>query len=311
MASVKSQTKSDVSMIASTRSSLHNILHKNPYHYLEDMDVEMDLGTDMFPDMLFDSKERMRHLEGEDTNNSSTRLSLTDITDPVQMKPYDRQKIKHNVQQDFKESFKQKNELKYNILCVTGAGGGDSGPGCLYTFLTRYTKYKKFSDVEVMDTNIPNRTLDKMIEKFINTVINMYTKSHLPFVFIGWSMGASIIIQAIERHTWLQELTKSIILISPQTHNTTEIKNFNFNYELMVIHGDNDSVLSYACGQRLFSIATTSNKYLIFIKGGDHTMFNVKHSRALIDIVVDYLNGIFYGSKRSRLFMMKYGSYYV
>lgn len=81
---------------------------------------------------------------------------------------------------------------------------------------------------------IPQKTMNNLVNEFMNSVTHAYINTNVPFVFIGWSMGAAIIIQALIQNNWLQAITKSVILIAHQTDNKIEIKNLNFKYELII-----------------------------------------------------------------------------
>lgn len=106
-------------------------------------------------------------------------------------------------------------------------------------------------------------------------------------------MGSATIVQAIKHMHSLHNRIHHIILIAPQTKDATDIKNFNFDFNLLIIHGDDDKTLSLKCGKTLFNIVSTTKKYMIIIKGADHCMFDTIYSRLLIDVTYDYLNNIF------------------
>ena len=51
----------------------------------------------------------------------------------------------------------------------------------------------------------------------------------------------------------------------------------NYNGPLLVIHGNADSIIPFAAGQRVFEAAATSQKTFAVLEGADHNDMHARH----------------------------------
>jgi len=191
-----------------------------------------------------------------------------------------------------------------NIIMVSGSGGGIYGPGFLYNYIANTVNS---SNIYTIDAPSPINNAISKLNKLIKKISN---ENNLPYCFIGWSMGSATIVQSIKMNFHIHNRINTIIFIAPQTSKAIEISEFEFDFELLIIHGTNDNVINTRSGKHIYNIVPTKKKYLICINGADHCMFSEKFSKLLIDIVFDFFNKIIF-NKMSNIQNLPFGIYYV
>lgn len=128
------------------------------------------------------------------------------------------------------------------LICISGSGGGNSGPNGLYNFLQTYLTKHDFRVLQ-FDT-LPNGVepnVNKLI-KLILTHFNVYKDIYL----MGWSMGGAV---AINVAYYINHVNgdlspakiKGVVLLATQE---AEMNNINFlDIPILFIHGKEDHAL--------------------------------------------------------------------
>ena len=137
--------------------------------------------------------------------------------------------------------------MRNAIYTICGSGGGYEGPMSSYLYLFENIKN---IDIHLIDTEpgIISVNVARMMLK-IKKDLDKYNNIYL----IGWSKGSATVTQvAYFVNTFLKkDYVKGIIYLAPQGAEMKLIA--ELNCKIALIHGKNDTVLSYTISERLYN----------------------------------------------------------
>ena len=134
------------------------------------------------------------------------------------------------------------------VIWVSGASGGFDGPA--------RKMYSIISDALVpnitslrLNYRIPGN-LTECVMDTLAAVSFMVGIGHTDLVLVGHSFGAAVVIQAAQ----FSELVKGVVALSSQTHGATGVVHIAPR-PILLMHGEDDTVLSPDCSQQIFKWA--------------------------------------------------------
>ncbi|MDC0034842.1 alpha/beta hydrolase [Chloroflexi bacterium] len=148
------------------------------------------------------------------------------------------------------------------IIWVGGARGGLDGPaGGLYKILG--------SDLApgITSLRIDYRNPGELIECVMDTLagVSFLTGTgHTDILLVGHSFGGAVVIKAAP----FSDHVKGVVALSSQTFGATDVSDVSPR-PILLIHGEDDTVLSPQCSQTIFDWADEP-KEVIFLPGTGH-----------------------------------------
>jgi len=149
------------------------------------------------------------------------------------------------------------------VIWLSGASGGFDGPANGV-----YRKLSEKISPEItslrVDYRMPNNLIECVLDVLASVSFLTGTR-HKELVLVGHSFGGAV---AIKSSSFSPEV-KSVIALASQTHGATEASLVSPR-SLLLIHGDEDTVLDPECSQTIFNWAKEP-KELILINGTGHS----------------------------------------
>lgn len=166
------------------------------------------------------------------------------------------------------------------IICVSGSGGGSTGPSGLYNSL-RLAVSSSF-DVILFDT-VPSDiflNVASLIE-IIKSKNGCYDRTFL----IGWSMGGAVVVQTayIANMFVRPHAISGLVLLASQSANAGIIKYLNLAHGILFLHGTNDSAITFSSSLSLYN-RCYCKKQLVFLHNDTHN-FDVNFATTLQSLV--------------------------
>ena len=149
------------------------------------------------------------------------------------------------------------------VIWVGGASGGFDGPANgLYKNLGE--KLNPHITSLRLDYRIPNDLIECVMDT-LAAVSFLVGTGHQDLILVGHSFGGSVVIKSAS----FSDQVKSVIALASQTAGATEA-NLVTPRSLLLIHGDEDIVLSPLCSQTIYDWAEEP-KELFLLSGAGHS----------------------------------------
>ena len=169
------------------------------------------------------------------------------------------------------------------IIWVGGASGGFDGPAN-----GLYKKMGEKLNPSITSLRLDYRMPNDLIECVMDTLAGvsfLVGTGHQELILVGHSFGGAVVIKSAS----FSEQVKSVIALASQTAGATEA-NLLTPRSLLLIHGDEDIVLTHQCSQTIFDWAEDPKK-LVLINGASHSFRETEEE--LTETVEKWIHDVF------------------
>ncbi len=157
-------------------------------------------------------------------------------------------------------------ESNLGAIWVGGIGGDfDTPANDLYPNLS-----KELMDFNISSLRIQFRNPKKLKECIYDvlTGINFLNYEKISKIALtGHSLGGAVVI----RSAAVSNSVKTVVTLATQSYGADEVKDFNENTSILLIHGSDDSVLPSSCSRAIFGIAHDPKERVI-LNGNGHCL---------------------------------------
>lgn len=167
------------------------------------------------------------------------------------------------------------------VIYVGGAGGGFDTPAkVLYPYLSKKLKSTRISSLRIRFRN--SQSLEEAVYDVIAGISFLNSEGINKIALVGHSFGGAVVIQAAA----IFKNIKTVVTLATQSYGADSVKNFPKDTSILLIHGNDDSVLPVSCTRTIYGIAHEP-KERVLLNGNGH-IFN-EYADKIMEIVCKWL----------------------
>ncbi|MGZ7160840.1 MAG: alpha/beta hydrolase, partial [Methanobacterium sp.] len=148
-------------------------------------------------------------------------------------------------------------------IWVGGVGGGfDSPAGGLYPQLSRKLKEEGISSLRIQYRYSTN--LAECIYDIVAGIKFLQNEGISSIALIGHSLGGAVVIQA----ALMSNLVHTVVTLATQSYGADNVKDLPEETSILLIHGQDDSVLPVSCSRAIFGMAHEPKERILLSANG-------------------------------------------
>ena len=147
------------------------------------------------------------------------------------------------------------------VIWVSGASGGFDGPARKMYSIISNTLVPNIASLRI-NYRFPGNLTECVVDT-LSAVSFMAGIGHTDLVLVGHSFGGAVVIQAAQ----FSDLVKGVVALSSQTHGATGVAQITPR-PILLMHGENDTVLSPDCSELIFKWANEPKEITILPSTG-------------------------------------------
>lgn len=162
--------------------------------------------------------------------------------------------------------FYQTDNAHSGAIYVGGIGGGfDTPANGLYPYSSKKLKSEGISSLRIRFRN--PKSLKESVYGVIVGIKFLECEGISKIALVGHSLGGAVVIQA----ALLSNSVKTVVTLATQSFGADNVKDFQEDTSILLIHGNDDSVLPASCSRTIYGIAHEP-KERVLLSGNGHLM---------------------------------------
>jgi len=159
-----------------------------------------------------------------------------------------------------------KTESESGAIYVGGVGGGfDTPANGLYPYLGEKLKFDGISSLRIRFRNSKN--VEEAVHDVIAGIQFLQGERISKIGLVGHSFGGAVVIQAAAR----TKSVKTVVTLATQSYGCDSVKDFPEDTSILLIHGNDDSVLPASCTRTIYGLANEP-KERVLLNGNGHVL---------------------------------------
>ncbi len=151
-------------------------------------------------------------------------------------------------------------------IYVGGIGGGfDTPSNELYPYLSTKLQLEGISSLRIRFRN--PRSLEESAYDVIAGIEFLENEGISQIALVGHSLGGAVVIQAAVD----SKSVKTVVTLATQSYGSDIVKDLSENTSILLIHGNDDSVLPASCSRTIYGIAHEP-KERVLLSGNGHCL---------------------------------------